>query len=137
GFSFHTGDDVYWDESAYYQFSSEEVDVLEDATTELFNRCLDAVQHIMDHKLYDLLKIDPRFVPLIEKSWNDDVPSIYGRFDLIFDGNHPPKLLEFNADTPTSLFEASVVQWYWLEDYQPGSDQFNSIHEKLVATWEN
>jgi glutathionylspermidine synthase len=135
GFSFHTIDDTYWDESAYYQFSKQEVDVLESATEELFDRCLDAVQHVIDKKLYHLFKIDKQFIPLIEDSWNADRPSIYGRFDLVYDGNYPPKMLEFNGDTPTSLFEASVVQWYWLEDVQKGSDQFNSIHEKLIAYW--
>ena len=135
GFSFHTLEGTYWDESAYYQFSSTEVNVLEAATDELFNRCLDAVQHVIDKNLYYLFKIDPGFISLIENSWNNDAPSIYGRFDIVFDGNNNPKLLEFNADTPTSLFESSVVQWYWLEDFQPGSDQFNSIHEKLIAYW--
>jgi glutathionylspermidine synthase len=43
--------------------------------------------------------------------------------------------LEFNADTPTSLFEASVVQWFWLQEYNPQYDQFNSIHEKLINWW--
>ena len=135
GFGFHTMDGTYWDESAYYQFSGAEVDVLEAATAELFDRCLDAVQHVIDKKLYNQFQIDPRFIPVIEKSWNDEYPSIYGRFDLVFDGNNQPKMLEFNADTPTSLFEASVVQWYWLEDVQPGLDQFNSIHEKAIDYW--
>src|SRR3546814_13050588 len=54
-----------------------------------------------------------------------------GRFDLSFDGRQPPKMLEYNADTPTSLFEASVVQWEWLQTVRPDADQFNSIHEKL------
>jgi glutathionylspermidine synthase len=55
-------------------------------------------------------------VPLIEKSWNDDHPSIYGRFDLCLrDGEL--KMYEFNADTPTSLFEAGLVQWHWLQDF--------------------
>ena len=27
----------------------------------------------------------------------------------------PPKLLEYNADTPTSLYESAVLQWFWLE----------------------
>ncbi len=25
--------------------------------------------------------------------------------------------------------------WYWLEEVKPGCDQFNSIHEKLIARW--
>src|SRR4029077_16603791 len=48
---------------------------------------------------------------------------------------HPPKLLEYNADTPTALLEAAVVQWYWLEETHPTSDQFNAIHERLIALW--
>lgn len=135
GFGFHSLDDAYWDESAYYAFNMQQVEELEKATQELFDRCLDAVQHVIDHKLYHLFNIPAQYIPIIEQSWNDELPSIYGRFDFAYDGYHPPKMLEFNADTPTSLFEASVVQWFWLEDIQRGSDQFNSIHEKLIAYW--
>ena len=45
------------------------------------------------------------------------------------------KMLEFNADTPTSLYEAGIVQWFWLQDFDKNKDQFNSIHEKLIAYW--
>jgi glutathionylspermidine synthase len=44
-------------------------------------------------------------------------------------------LLEYNANTPTALLEASVVQWYWRQEVRPATDQFNSIHEKLIAKW--
>ena len=135
GFGFHTLEDTYWDESAYYEFKMHQVTQLEDATNELFERCLDAVQHVIDNKLYDQFHINPEFIPMIEQSWDNDAPSIYGRFDFAYDGVNPPKMLEFNADTPTSLFEAGVVQWYWLEDVKQGADQFNSIHEKLVDYW--
>ncbi len=135
GFGFHTLEDTYWDESAYYQFNTSQIDVLELATTELFARCLDAVQYVIDNKLYSQFHINPEFIPMIERSWDNDAPSIYGRFDFAYDGINTPKMLEFNADTPTSLFEAGVVQWYWLEDVQKGADQFNSIHEKLVEYW--
>jgi glutathionylspermidine synthase len=74
-------------------------------------------------------------VPLIESSWEAEPPSLYGRFDLAYDGVNPPKLLEYNADTPTALLEAAVIQWYWLQDKFPKRDQFNSIHERLVALW--
>jgi glutathionylspermidine synthase len=56
-------------------------------------------------------------------------PALYGRFDVLYDGSSPPKLLEYNADTPTSLLEAAVIQWYWLQDVFPAADQFNSLHE--------
>jgi glutathionylspermidine synthase len=85
--------------------------------------------------LYNCLGIPPGAVPLIERSWEAEPPSLYGRFDLAYDGDNPPKLLEYNADTPTSLLEAAVVQWYWLQDLYPKRDQFNSIHERLIALW--
>ncbi len=76
-------------------------------------------------------------MPLIESSWEAEPPALYGRFDLAFDGVNPPKLLEYNADTPTSLLEAAVVQWYWLQDCFPKRDQFNSLHERLIALWKD
>jgi len=97
--------------------------------------CLKAVRFVINHKLYNKLAIPEAFIPFIEKSWYADRPVIYGRFDLRYDGVNPPQMLEFNADTPTSLFEASVVQWFWLQDTFPDQDQFNSIHEKLIAQW--
>ena len=132
----HERDD-YWNERAYYRLTATEVDKLESATNELQARCLDAVQHVIDQRLYPQFGIPEKARALIERSWNNEWPSIYGRFDLAFNGADPPKMLEYNADTPTALLEASVVQWYWLEDLFPKSDQFNSIHEKLVATWKD
>jgi glutathionylspermidine synthase len=107
-----------------------EVLQIEDATTELWELCLSAVQHVIDQKLYPIFHIPAESIPLIELSWNEDHPSIYGRFDLcVRDGQ--VKMLEFNADTPTSLYEAGIVQWFWLQDIDTGCDQFNSIHDKL------
>jgi len=134
GFGFHTSDVPYWDESAYYTFTSGEIDQLEKATAALWEMCLEAVQHVIDNKLYPKFHIPQEFIPYIEKTWNDDHPAIYGRFDLCFK-NGQVKLLEFNADTPTSLYEAGIVQWFWLQDFDKSKDQFNSIHEKLIAYW--
>jgi glutathionylspermidine synthase len=97
--------------------------------------CLEAVQHVIDHRLYDRLAIPPAAVPLIERAWEQEPPSIYGRFDFSYGGEGPPRLLEYNADTPTSLLEVAVAQWFWLQDVAPDADQFNSIHERLVAGW--
>lgn len=126
---------MYWDERAHYLFSSREVDESEAATNELQRLCLEAGQHIIDRKRYLEFGIPIEAVAAIEWAWNAEPPAIYGRFDLAYDGISPPKLLEYNADTPTALLEASVVQWYWLQDLHPKDDQFNSIHEKLVAKW--
>ncbi len=123
---------TYWDESAFYEFTSDEVDRLESVTDELYRMCLELVDRIVREKLYERLAIPPAFWRYVEKSWERREPSIYGRFDFQYDGRSDPKLLEFNADTPTALFEASIVQYYWLQDYAPTEDQFNSIHEKLL-----
>lgn len=131
----HTSDKVYWNESAYYVFNAREIDTLEAATNELQRMCLEAGQHIIDKRRYLELGIPAAAVPMIEWSWNAEPPAIYGRFDLAYDGAGPPKMLEYNADTPTGLLEASVVQWYWMKEQLPQADQFNSIHERLVAKW--
>ncbi|HKE21127.1 MAG TPA: glutathionylspermidine synthase family protein [Bryobacteraceae bacterium] len=135
GLIWHSGDQVYWNESAFWEFTAPEVDLLEAATNELEKMTLAAAQHIIDHRLYARMAIPPNAIPLIEKSWEAEPPSLYGRFDLAYDGVNPPKLLEYNADTPTSLLEAAVTQWYWLEDVFPQRDQFNSLHERLIALW--
>lgn len=135
GFHYHTIDGVYWDERACYRFTSAQVDKLELATGELQSRCIDAATRVIERGEYDRFAIPEDFIPLIEQSWNDDEKSLFGRFDLSWNGEGEPKLLEYNADTPTALLEASVVQWYWLQEAVPGADQFNSIHERLIERW--
>jgi glutathionylspermidine synthase len=131
----HTANGVYWDESVCYQFTAREVDELEAATNELQARCLDAAQHVIDRNRFAEFGVPAAAVPAIRWAWDNEPPAIYGRFDLIYDGRTPPKLLEYNADTPTTLIEAAIAQWHWKEDVRAGSDQFNSIHERLVAKW--
>lgn len=135
GFSYHSTGSQYWQENAYYHFTLKEIEVLETASNELHEMCLHAVQHIIDNDLFDEFKIPENMRGIIRSSWDNDYPSIYGRFDLLYDGHNPPKLLEYNADTPTSLFESAVVQWFWLEETFPNADQFNSIHDRLLAKW--
>jgi glutathionylspermidine synthase len=135
GLAWHSAGGAYWNESAYYEFSAKEVDVIEAATNELHGMCLQAVQQVIDDRLYATMGIPEMAVPLIERSWEEEPPSLYGRFDFAYDGWNPPKLLEYNADTPTALLEAAVVQWYWLQDAFPRKDQFNSLHERIIALW--
>jgi glutathionylspermidine synthase len=137
---YHTLDGVpYWDESAYYLFGASEIDLIEKATYELDRLCLAAVDYIIQEQLFHRFAIPPEFIPYVVESWDQDEHTIYGRFDFAYDGTGVPKLLEYNADTPTALLEASVIQWYWMKDVQSemGStlDQFNSIHEKLIDAW--
>ncbi len=135
GLKWHTGAEPYWAEGVYYEFTATQIETIERATNDLHALCLDAVQHVIDERRYSELRIPDAAIPLIERSWEAEPPSIYGRFDLAYDGSSPPKLLEYNADTPTSLLEASVIQWDWLQAVFPTADQFNSLHERLVALW--
>lgn len=136
GLHFHTPDGKpYWDESVSYLFSTHQVDTLELATNTLHEMCMELVEEVIQERMFDLFLIPKGFEELIIRSWEEEHPSIYGRFDLAYDGLNPPKLLEYNADTPTSLLEAAVVQWFWLKDTDEQGDQFNSIHEKLLEGW--
>ncbi|MFJ4919867.1 glutathionylspermidine synthase family protein [Streptomyces sp. NPDC088725] len=128
----------YWDESAYYSFTLPEVEALEEVVEELHAMCLGAAGHIVTHNRFaDLGITDPRLAGLVAESWQRraELPSLYGRFDLRYDGTGPAKMLEYNADTPTSLVEAASPQWFWMEERFPGADQWNSLHERLVAAW--
>jgi glutathionylspermidine synthase len=140
GFAFaEIAGEPYWDETAFYQFTAAQVDALEDATNELEARCRQAVAYAVAHDLHQPLGIPAAVWPLVKRSWQREEPSLYGRMDLRWDGTGAPKLLEYNADTPTALFEAGVAQWEWLqcraEAGEDAADQFNSIHEALIAAW--
>ena len=135
GFTFHSIGGRYWVEDAAYEFNATEIDFLEDATNELERICLLAVERVIAEKLFSRLNMDSSAAALAERSWRARQRNIVGRFDLRFDGSGPAKLYEYNADTPTALFEAAVAQWHWFEETGVGGDQFNSIHEKLIAAW--
>ena len=140
GFAFHTIDgSPYWDEAACYAFTAAEIDAIEAATAELEQMALELVGRVVSAgaPAFERLAIAPAAWEGIERSWAAGDKNLYGRFDLAYGGEGPPKLLEYNADTPTALFEAAVVQWDWLEAVQPGADQFNSIHERLIEAWKN
>jgi glutathionylspermidine synthase len=144
GFDFHTIDgERYWDERGYYAFTLDEIErQIEAPTAEIDAMCLELVGRTIDDENYlRRLKIPEAFWPLISESWHRDELSLYGRLDLSFDGRGPAKLLEYNADTPTSIFEAAVFQWTWLEQAAErqiipvSADQFNSIHDRLIEAW--
>ncbi len=146
GFTFHTlAGERYWDERAYYGFSLEEIERdLEAPTAEIDAMCRELVARaVADERMLKVLRIPERFWSFIAASWKRQDPSLYGRLDLCYDGNGPAKLLEYNADTPTALFESAVFQWMWLEEaiarqiVPAGSDQFNSLHERLIAGWKS
>jgi glutathionylspermidine synthase len=138
GFNFHTiNNKVYWNESACYQFTSREIVELESATNEIQRLCMAVVDHVIKERRYQELHIPEQAWSLIEQSWRNREKSLYGRLDLSYSGSQPPKLLEYNADDPLCLLEASLVQKQWLAQLRPDHHQFNSIHERLVRAWSN
>lgn len=144
GFYFHHVDgQIYWDESACYEFSLAEIEEgLEAPAQELHGMCLDLVDEASrNEEILSALRIPPPFWDAVAESWRRRDFSLYGRFDFSFDGACPAKLLEYNADTPTSVYEGAFFQWRWLEDcvalglLQPEADQFNFIQEKLCEAF--
>jgi glutathionylspermidine synthase len=144
GFEFHTIDgQPYWDERAYYAFTLNEIERdLEAATAELDRMCGElAARAVADERILRALRIPERFWSWIAASIKRGDASLYGRFDLRYDGTGPAKLLEYNADTPTAVFETAVFQWMWLEQaierqiVPRRADQYNSLHEKLIEAW--
>ena len=142
GFTFHAMyGEPYWDEETVYAFTLAQVeDDIEDPATELHDMARAAAARIVaSEELMTRLAIPRDHWDLVAASWAEGEPELYGRFDLIYDGHRPAKMIEYNADTPTSLFESASFQWTWLEDMiaagalPEGSDQFNGIFEALTA----
>ncbi|MFJ1457057.1 glutathionylspermidine synthase family protein [Nocardia sp. N2S4-5] len=125
----------YWDESVHYEFDLDEILALEAQVEVLHSMCLHAVEQIILTERFADFGLPQWSWEPIKKSWQRSDPYVYGRFDLRYDGRGPAKLLEYNADTPTSLLEAAIVQWHWLTDTHADDDQWNSLHEKLVERW--
>lgn len=126
---------LYWNPSYAYELTAEHVDLLDDATVEVHQMAMAALEDVIRRGDYGRLQIGDIAASLIEKSWKAQDPHLYGRFDVCWDGTGVPKFLEYNADTPTSLLEGAVAQWVWLQDSHPDRDQFNSIHEALIERW--
>lgn len=141
GFHFHTIEgEAYWDETAYYQFTLEQIEKnLEAPTEEIHQMCLHVVDTVVkDEQWMQQFQIPEAFWDQIAHSWQQKDPSLYSRLDFAYHGKGPAKLYENNADTPTSLYESGFWQWLWLEEQvdqgrlSRASDQFNSLQEKLV-----
>jgi glutathionylspermidine synthase len=144
GLEFHAGKGITgWDESAYYQFNSAQIEQdLEGPAEELEGLCFQVVERaVNDETVLRRLGIAEKFWGYIADSWRHGEKNLYGRMDLSYSGAGPAKLLEYNADTPTALYETAVFQWEWLEEateqglIPEGCDQFNDLHEAIVQTF--
>jgi glutathionylspermidine synthase len=136
GFVWHTDSD----ESSYISdellvITENEAEAYYEATNVLYDMVVEAAEHVVENNLFHEIGIPFNLVEMIKESWENDVHwHLYGRFDLAggIDGK-PVKLLEFNADTPTALFETAIIQWAMLkQDGLEESSQFNALYEALL-----
>lgn len=143
GFGFHEMyGEPYWLDDTAFSFSYEEAEVIEQVSEELHEMCIDMVGDIVasEEKL-DRLAIPEALRDIVRDSWQRGDRHFYGRFDLAYDGVNPIKMLEYNADTPTSVFETAFFQHNWMTDQvalgvlPEGTDQFNSLQEAMVEAF--
>ena len=136
GFVWHTdsdGSDYVADELVVV--SPDEAESYYNAGNELYEMYVKAAEHVIEHNLYHDIGIPFNLVELIELTWENDVHwHIYSRFDLAGGIDEKPiKLLEFNADTPTALFETAILQWAMLKyNHLDEARQFNVVYEAIV-----
>jgi glutathionylspermidine synthase len=131
-------DGPYWDESACYSFTLAEIEAIEAATEEVHGLYREAGERIVnDERLLSDCGVPQSYHDVVRNAWRAGVPALdYGRFDFGYTGSGPPKLFEFNCDTPTSMLETAIIQWDWKEAVFPRLDQLNSLHEQLLARWQ-
>ncbi len=140
GFQWHTdsnGTSYIADEIVL--ISKEEADKFYKASNILYEMFIKAGEHVIKNNLWHELGIPFNLVEIIKKSWEiDEHFHIYGRFDLAGGlNNEPIKLIEFNADTPTGIFETSVIQWAILKYNDFEDHQFNNLYNTLSANFKN
>ena len=135
GFSWHTDTDgTKYVNDELVCISQNEAEAYYKAVNEIYDMYVEAAEYVIENDLFFDLGIPFNLVQMIKKSWENDVHwHIYGRFDLAggIDGK-PIKLIEFNADTPTSLFETALLQWAILKENGMDEDrQFNNVYEAI------
>ncbi|MGL6261518.1 glutathionylspermidine synthase family protein [Vibrio sp. WXL210] len=129
----------YWCEDRYIQLTRAQIDHIDVVSEALHCLAVEAVDYVFEHNLLDRFGLPSRHHPLLRDSWQTDKSYLYGRFDFAWDGVGEPKLLEYNAQTPTSLFEASVAAWDWMRQcvelgkLPRHADQFNLLDERIIT----
>jgi len=136
GFVWHTdSDDTPYIADTLVKLTEKEAEAYYNAANTLYDMFIEAAQYVIDHNLFHQIGIPFNLVDIIKESWENDVHwHLYGRFDLAggIDGK-PIKLLEFNADTPTAVFETAIIQWAILKrNGMEESAQFNGLYEALL-----
>ncbi|MBL8806492.1 MAG: glutathionylspermidine synthase family protein [Rhodospirillales bacterium] len=131
----HEDGAAYLVSDAAYAFDKAEIDVLHDAGAELERMCLELVDRVVNDDLLDRFDLSPLAARLVADSWDSQARNLIGRFDLAWQPGKPPKLLEYNAETPVGLVEAACFQADWRAAAVPDALQFNEIEGRLAQAW--
>lgn len=139
GFVWHTDtDETSYLSDTLVVISQEEAEAYYEAGNTLYEMFIETAQYVIDHNLFHQIGIPFNLIELIKTSWENEIHwHLYGRFDLAggIDGK-PIKLLEFNADTPTVLFETAIIQWAILkQNGMEEKSQFNGLYEALLENF--
>ena len=135
GFTWHTDTDgTKYVSDQLVEITQEEAEAYYEAANAIYDMYVKAAEYVIDNNLFFNLGIPFNLIEAIKKSWENDVHwHIYGRFDLAggIDGQDI-KLIEFNADTPTALFETALLQWAILKSNNMDEKrQFNNVYEAI------
>jgi glutathionylspermidine synthase len=142
----------YWNEGVFYTLTAEETEALHQASALMFSMCIEAGDYLVTHPEVMIRMGIPEWThKQIIRTWNLEPArgSLYGRFDVRFANSYglregtstedptlnDPKLLEFNADTPTAIVESARIQWFAQKDAGVGTDQWNGVEDLLIAAW--
>ncbi|MFA5454167.1 MAG: glutathionylspermidine synthase family protein [Sulfurimonas sp.] len=135
GFTWHTDSDSSgYISDTLVKITQNEAEAYYETVNELYDMYTEAAQYVVENNLFFELGIPFNLIDAIKKSWENDVHwHVYGRFDLAGGMDSKQiKLIEFNADTPTSLFETALLQWALLKENGMDEDkQFNNVYESI------
>ncbi|HIF08827.1 MAG TPA: glutathionylspermidine synthase family protein [Sneathiellales bacterium] len=133
----------YWDETAYYRFTLRQIEKgIEKPAQEINEMCFQLLDRALaDESIFHKLRIPKAYWSYVADSWRNREKDLYGRLDFSYGGAGDAKLLEYNADTPTTLYESAIFQWVWFEEAKASGlisqdcDQFAELHEDLVTAF--
>lgn len=132
-------DTHYWNEFASFTMKPDEREFVSAQVEEMERMCMAAVDHIVNSDLVNNLQLGDLGLKIALDSWERREPAFYGRMDFVYDSQKGSlKFLEYNADTPTSILEAGIIQKRWFVENgfeADGYSEFNNLMDSMVERW--
>jgi glutathionylspermidine synthase len=141
-FDWHTGPATllrpgrpYWQEGAAYALTNDEAAQLREAAETVHACATQLIPELLaDPATLTRLGLPEHWHGPLRASWDQQEPrergGLYGRLDFALTPQGP-RLLEYNADTPTTLVEAAQAQVDWLHDRALNAQPFGDLHGAL------